>query len=125
MLPDAPWYHGAARKDLTELRVGSTITQVPRLAEIFSHKPSLVSAADDGTIKHNGIARGWLYVVEDVVDKAAIEPHPRTTMHPGDEWLTRRPLRVKMLEAVALRPEEILSYNEVLELRRRAGQPNT
>jgi hypothetical protein len=42
-------------------------------------------------------------------------------MGPGDEWLTRRELRLQLLDRVEITPEERLSRAEIEELVRRAG----
>jgi hypothetical protein len=91
-----PWFHGSPF-ELDNLRVGSTITQDRHLAEIFSHKPTLVSAEDDGSIRHNGIAPGYLYLVAETMLPGDVIPHPRTTMPAGWEWLTTRELPVVQL----------------------------
>jgi hypothetical protein len=91
-----PWFHGSPF-ELDSLRVGSTITQDRHLAEVFSHKPTLVSAEDDGSIRHNGIAPGYLYLVAESLQPSDVIPHPRTTMPPGWEWLTTRELPVVQL----------------------------
>lgn len=106
-----PWYHGSPLK-LTTLRTGSTITQRENLARVFSHKPSLVSVGDDG-IKHNGTLSGFLYVVAEEVPPEAVYPHPRTTLGSGDEWLTKRNLRLRCLGSVDATPEELLSNTEI------------
>lgn len=49
-----PWYHGS-QQDLLALRVGSSITQEKAIARAFSHRPSLLSIADDGSVKHDGV----------------------------------------------------------------------
>ena len=43
---DEAWYHGSPL-ELALLRPGSTVTQDRRLAEVFSHKPAVVSVSDD------------------------------------------------------------------------------
>lgn len=113
-----PWYHGSPFA-LTMLRVGSTITQRCDLARIFSHKPSIVSIADDGRVKHNGTQPGYLYLIDEAVAPEDVEAHPRTTMGPGDEWLTHRELRVRLLGVVEPRPAELLTEAELEELHRR------
>jgi hypothetical protein len=91
-----PWFHGSPF-ELTTLRPGSTITQDRHLAEVFSHKPGLVSIADDGRIQHNGTLPGFLYQVCEPVRPKDVDPHPRSTMQPGQEWLTRRELKVMLI----------------------------
>lgn len=98
--PDGVWYHGSnARFDV--LREGSTITQWRALAEAFSHKPSMLCTEDDGSIRHNGQEKGFLYVIDEPVELGTdVCPHPRTTMDENAEWLTKRPLKVRMIEGV-------------------------
>lgn len=90
------WYHGSNRR-FTVLRAGSTVTPNRALAESFSHKPSLLSCEKDGTILHNGRRRGFLYIVEPFHAETDFIPHPRTTLPPGAEYLTTRPLRVRLI----------------------------
>ena len=98
--PDGIWYHGSnARFDI--LNEGSTITQWRELAEAFSHKPTMLCIEDDGSIRHNGTEKGWLFVIDEPVKIGVdIYPHPRTTMDENAEWLSRRPLRVKLIAEV-------------------------
>ena len=112
------WYHGSPHQ-LSLLRAGSTITQDRKLAEVFSHKPTLVSMEDDGRIRHNGMATGYLYVIDETVRSDDVEPHPRTTMAPGNEWLTRRPLRLRLLRETQLSKGDRLGDDEVASFLRR------
>ena len=94
---DGIWYHGS-NEIFSELRAGSTVTQWRALAEAFSHKPGWLSYDDDGTICHNGTKKGYLYsLAESVVIGKDIYPHPRTTMDENVEFLTKRPLKVKLI----------------------------
>lgn len=113
--PSRPWYHGSPRV-LTTLQAGSTITQKRNLARIFSHKPSLVSAEDDGRLRHNGRLPGYLYRVEGVRPGDVI-PHPQTSMSSGEEWLTVRELPLVLLGVVEVVEEELLTEEEVKGLR--------
>ena len=80
------------------LRAGSTVTRWRPLAEAFSHKPSLLEITDEGSILHNGTAPGFLYALDEAVCVGCdVVPHPRTTMEPGLEFLTTRPLRVRCI----------------------------
>lgn len=91
------WFHGSNQK-FEVLRAGSTITPRRELAEAFSHKPAMLSIADDGTILHNGTEYGYLYEIEEPLSlDQDIYEHPRTTIGKNMEFLTRRPLRVKLL----------------------------
>ena len=100
--PDGIWYHGSDQI-FTELRPNSTITQWRELAEAFSHQPTSLWYTDDGTIHHNGTAKGYLYVIDEPVGIGRdIIQHPRTTMDQNAEFLTQRTLRVKLLCETAL-----------------------
>lgn len=91
------WYHGS-NKQFDLLREGSTVTQWKELAEAFSHKPSFLCYEDDGRITHNGTEQGYLYVVDEPVTIGEdVYQHPRSSMDPNAEFLTRRPLKVKRL----------------------------
>ncbi len=92
------WYHGSNKKfDL--LREGSTITQWRELAGAFSHKPSCLEYSDDGEIKHNGTEKGYLYLIDEPVQIGIdVYQHPRTTMDENAEFLTNRPLKVRLIK---------------------------
>ena len=95
--PDGIWYHGSDRV-FTVLRANSTVTQWRELAEAFSHRPTRLSYDDGGAIRHNGTAEGILYVLDEAVSVGIdLVPHPRTTMDENAEFLTTRPLKVKMI----------------------------
>jgi hypothetical protein len=114
------WYHGSPL-ELTHLREGSTITQDRHLAEVFSTKPAIVSIGDDGSIKHTGQMPGFLYRIAEPVAPEDAYAHPRTTMPPGKEWLTRRELKVELLGPTNIHEEEFLTEEDIAELRRRHG----
>lgn len=81
-----------------ELRTGSTVTQRRAPAEAFSHRPSALSYEDDGSITHNGTAKGYLYAISEPVTVGEdVYRHPRTSMDPDAEFLTRRPLKVRLI----------------------------
>lgn len=91
------WYHGSD-KYFTELRENSTITQWRELAEAFSHQPSRLSYDDNGIISHNGTEKGYLYIIDEpIVVGVDIYQHPRTVMDENAEFLTTRPLKVKVI----------------------------
>ena len=95
--PDRPWYHGSDTL-FSDLRPDSTITQWRELAEAFSHQPSRLSYDDDGVISHNGKEKGYLYIIDEpVIVGTDIVQHPRTVMDPNAEFLTLRPLKVRMV----------------------------
>ena len=94
---DGVWYHGSD-KVFTILRESSTVTQWRELAEAFSHQPSVLSYDDDGKIHHDGTKKGYLYVINEPVQIGEdIYQHPRTAMDQGLEFLTRRPLTVRLI----------------------------
>lgn len=95
--PKGTWYHGT-NLHLAELRTGSTITQWRELAEAFAHQPSQLSCDDEGKIHHNGHEKGFLYVIDEPIEVGNdVYQHPRTTMCPNAEFLTKRPLKLKLL----------------------------
>ena len=95
--PNGVWYHGSAAR-FTELRTGSTITQRRALAEAFSHQPGMLSYDDFGEITHNGQEPGYLYVIDEPVTVGVdCYQHPRTVMDADAEFLTKRPLRVRLI----------------------------
>jgi hypothetical protein len=106
------------------LNVGSTITQAYELARVFSHKPFLVVQFTDEDnqhrIKHTGTQAGYVYQVIDPLQADDIYPHPQTTMGPGQEWLTKRVLRVKMVRTTQVDEQELLTDLEVATLQRHA-----
>ena len=118
--PSQSWYHGSPF-ELTTIREGSTITQKCEMARIFSHKPTLVSVSDDGQIKHNGVMRGYLYIIAERIEPGDVIPHPRTTMVEGDEWLTTRELRLQLLHTTEPLTEELLTDEELTVLQQRLG----
>ena len=95
--PDGIWYHGS-NMIFSELRTDSTITQWKELAEAFSHKPSALGYDDNGMICHNGTEKGYLYIIDEpIVVGIDVYQHPRTTMDENAEFLTKRPIKVKMI----------------------------
>lgn len=122
MSEDKTWYHGSPLR-LTVLRAGSTITRDRELARIFSHKPPIVSIDDDGTLRHTGTRPGYLYRVDEPLSPEDVTPHPRTTMPAGLEWLTQRELSLTLIGPTEVRTEELLTEEQVAELRRRAESP--
>lgn len=94
---------------------GATITLDRALAEAFSHKPLLLSCEEDGTISNNVRKKGLFLCIDKPVDEERdLLPHPRATLEPGAEFLTKRPLRVRLLAELG-RPD----------IKERRGQPNT
>ncbi|NLX69868.1 MAG: hypothetical protein GX024_03045 [Clostridiales bacterium] len=104
--PQGSWYHGS-NKVFDVLIEGSTITQWRQLAEAFSHKPTILAIDDDNTIFHNGKEYGYLYIIDEPIEiDKDIYAHPNTTMDKGLEFLTKRKLKVKMVEEIGLPNEE-------------------
>ncbi len=98
--PDGTWYYGFDQIFDT-LAAGSSITQWRELAEAFSHKPKYLFYTRKGKIYHSGRKRGFLYVVDEPVAIGQdIHPHPRTTMDQDVEYVTDRPLRVRMIQKI-------------------------
>jgi hypothetical protein len=121
------WYHGSPYR-LKTLLSGSTITQDIDLARVFSHKPPVVSIEDDPQylarfprIRHNGVEKGLLYRIDESIGPEDVFLHPNSSMAPGFEWITRRPLRLSLIGLVAVRPEEFLSENDIQELMKRSS----
>ena len=97
IIPDGIWYHGSD-KVFSELKAGSTITQWKALAEAFSHQPTMLSYDDDGVIDHNGKEKGYLYIIDEPITvDVDVCQHPRSAMDKNAEFLTKRPLKVKMI----------------------------
>lgn len=113
------WYHGSPHR-LTTLRTGSTITQDRHLATVFSHKPTVVSISGR-EIRHNGTQPGFLYRIAEEIGPRDAHPHPRTTMEPGQEWLTDRELRLELIGPTEVVEAELLTEEELRELERRAS----
>lgn len=109
------WYHGSPF-ELTTIRKGSTITQDRKLAEVFSHKPTLVSISDAGNIKHNGTTSGFLYHISEGIQPGDVTPHPNSTMEYGKEWLTNRALQVVLIGPTQIVEDERLTEEEMKEL---------
>ena len=117
-----PYYHGSPLQ-LSVVRAGSTITQDRDLARVFSHKPSMVSQGfnDSGarSIRHTGTDPGYLYQVSETVTDDDVYPHPTTTRGPGQEWLNRRDLTLRLIEVTKVLDAERLSDSEIAELRKK------
>lgn len=91
-----PWFNGSDQR-FEVLRPGSTITQWRELAAAFAHQPTALWIDDDDRIGHNGQRDGYLYTVDEPIGPEDVEPVPGSTMAPGTEWRTTRPLRVKLV----------------------------
>lgn len=94
---EGTWYHGS-NLILSELRAESTVTQWRELAEAFSHKPCRLIYDDNGVISHDGKEKGYLYVIDEPITvDVDVYQHPRTVMDENAEFLTKRPLKLKMI----------------------------
>jgi len=96
--PEGVWYHGS-NMIFDVLKENSTITQWKELAEAFSHRPTKLGYGDDGIISHNGTEKGFLfYIDEPIAVDVDVYQHPRTTMDKNAEFLTKRPLKIKLIK---------------------------
>ena len=111
------WYHGS-QQELTRLRSGSSITQSRDVAKAFSHKPSLLSMSE-ASLKHDGATPGYLYSVAEEIEPADVHPHPHPVNAERWEWLTRRELRLELIERTTVTEGESLTDEEIAELRRK------
>ena len=111
------WYHGS-QKELTRLRSGSSITQSRNVAKAFSHRPSLLSMSDE-SLKHDGVTPGYLHVVAEEIEPGDVHPHPHPVNAARWEWLTRRELRLELIERTTVTEGESLTDDEIAELRRK------
>jgi len=84
-----------------------------------SRTSRVVSISDDRRIQHNGTRPGYLYEVAEPVAPEDVEQHSRTTMSPGDEWLTHRELRLRLVGETTVRLEEFLSDEDIEAIKRR------
>jgi hypothetical protein len=80
------------------LAVGSSITRNRALAVAFSYKPSRVSVNDEGKVSHNGTRKGYLYEVDQKVMPDDIVVHPSYLPDDPWEWVTKKPLKLKVIE---------------------------
>jgi hypothetical protein len=111
------WFHGSS-SELETLRKGSSITQIEKLAQVFSTKPSIVSVSDDGKIRHNGKSKGRVYRVTNRVTTDDIYEHLRSSMK-GWEWITKKEFKLEFLYEVSPSPDDILSEKEIREINER------
>ncbi len=112
------WFHGSPLQ-LEVLQKGSTITQIEKLAQVFSCKPRIVSVSDDGEIRHDGKSAGRVYRVTDRVHPDDIYEHPRSSMNEGWEYITKKEFKLRFLYEVSPDPDDILSEDEIREIRGR------
>ena len=112
------WYHGSQQK-LTTLRVGSSITQNKNVAKAFSHRPSLLTQSEGGTVKHDGETPGYLYAVTDEIGPDDVYPHPHPVNVTRWEWLTHRELELKLIEQTVVTDKERLTDQEIAEIKQK------
>lgn len=112
------WYHGSQQK-LTTLRVESSITQNRNVAKAFSHRPSLLTQSEGGTVKHDGVTPGYLYIVADEIGPDDVYPHSHPVNLTRWEWLTNRELTLKLVEQTVVTDEERLTDQEIAEMKRK------
>ena len=112
------WYHGS-QQELTTLRVGSSITQDKTVAKAFSHRPSLLTMSEGGTVKHDGVTSGYLYTVADEIGPDDVHPHPHPVNATRWEWLTNRELKLKLIEQTIVTDKERLTDQEITEIKRK------
>ena len=112
------WYHGSQQK-LTTLRVGSSITQDRNVAKAFSHRSSLLTQSEGGTVKYDGVTPGYLYTVADEIDPDDVYPHPHPVNATRWEWLTNRELKLKLIEQTIVTDKERLTDQEIAEIKRK------
>jgi hypothetical protein len=113
-----PWYHGS-QQPLTSLCPGSSITRNGDLARAFSHRPTVLSLSDDGSVKHDGTAPGYLYLIAEEVGPEDVSPHPHPANAARWEWLTQRELRVLLVKETQVRERDQLSAEGIAALRRK------
>ena len=78
---------------------------------------------DNGEILHNGMKYGYLYVVDEPIKiDVDIYQHPRTTMDLNAEFLTRRPLKVKLIKELNAEGNNSNKSMEEFVLLRRAEE---
>ena len=111
---NAPWYHGSP-EELTVLRKGSWVTQSQEMAKAFSHRPSLMSLADDcRTVKHNGKVAGFLYVIAESIGPDDLSELPGTA---HTHWQSRRDLRVELIAELPVSDPPLLSEDEIAQMK--------
>ncbi len=110
------WFHGSPAL-LTALAAGSAMTRNKRLAEAFSHKPTLLAFASDGTIRHNGMRDGYLYQIDEPIGEGDAEVHPGIMQTDAWEWTTRRELKLKLLGKTTVQPSQRIGRLEAATMR--------
>ena len=101
------WYHGS-QQALTRLRSDSSITQRRDVAKAFSE-----------SLKHDGATPGYLHVVAEEIAPDDVRPHPHPVNAARWEWLTRRELKLELVERTMVTEGESLTDGEIAALRRK------
>ena len=89
------------------------------MAKAFSHKPSLLTQSEGGTVKHDGVTPGYLYIVADKIGPEDVRPHPHPVNVTRWEWLTNRELKLELVEQTVVTDEERLTDQEIAEMKRK------
>ena len=116
---NGPWYHGSP-SELSYLRKGSMVTPFEAVARAFSHKPTILTFPGGmDSVKHDGDAPGYLYVVSEEVgsDDLCVLPGTGET-----HWEVRRDLRVEMLAEVPLDDPPRLTGEALRQGRKRQAE---
>ena len=59
------------------------ITPCRVLAEVFGRKPTIVSLEDYSEIRHEGTFAGFLYIIDEHLSPADVNPHSNSSMKRG------------------------------------------
>ena len=92
------------------------MTENRDLARAFSHQLTLLGHSESG-VRHNGSARGYLYVVAEPLASDDLTPHPHPANADRWEWLVTRTVCVRLLERTEPRADELYTDAEVALLR--------
>ena len=113
---DRIWYHGA-QMALTVIRKGSSISPYRNVAIAFSHRPVIVSLEDDGTVRHNGTAHGYLHRIMEDLTEEDITLHPACAEGEDWEWLVNRDIRVELIAEFDVDPDFYLTEEDIAQLK--------
>lgn len=118
----ARWYHGSPEM-IAVLRKGSWVTQFKEMAKAFSHKPSLMSLADDcQSVKHDGKVPGFLYMVSESLGPDDVS-YLRDTAN--THWQTERDLQISIVAELAVDDPPLLNEEEIAVLRKDMPEGST
>jgi hypothetical protein len=117
--PGPNWYHGAQQR-VTVLRAGSSVTRYLPVAIAFSHRPTVVSYEDNGRIRHDGSAHGFIHCVDEPLGPDDLCLHPACQRSGTDwEWVTQRDLALRILFEVDPDPDDHLYPDDIAGLQGR------